>query len=63
MGQGLDLAAVHGSDGWVVPLPATFVVGADGRVLARRVEPDFRTRMEVSEILSALASSRSGAPA
>ncbi|MEJ1158863.1 peroxiredoxin-like family protein [Prosthecomicrobium sp. N25] len=59
LGQGLDLAAVHGSDGWVVPVPATFVVGPDGRVLARRVEADFRMRMELSEIVAALAAGRS----
>ena len=43
-----------GSDGWFVPLPATFVVAGDGRVIARHVDPDFRRRMEIDEILKAL---------
>lgn len=53
-GRGLHLEQVHGNDGWFVPLPATFVVAADGRVIARHVDPDFRLRMEVDEILAAL---------
>jgi peroxiredoxin len=38
-----------------VPLPATFVVGRDGRIVARFVDPDFRRRMEIEEILKAIA--------
>jgi peroxiredoxin len=54
-GRGHSLEEYQGSDGWFVPLPATFVVGADGRVLARRIDPEFRQRMEIDEILAALA--------
>ncbi len=53
-GRGLHLEDVQGNDGWFVPLPATFVVAADGTVVARRVDPDFRLRMDIDEILSAL---------
>ena len=55
-GRGIHLETYHGSDGWFVPLPATFVVGRDSRVVARFVDPDFRKRMEVDEILSVLKS-------
>jgi peroxiredoxin len=54
-GFGLSLADVHGSPGWMVPLPSTFVLGSDGRVLARKVEPEFRERMDVADIEAALA--------
>ena len=54
-GHGHRLEEYQGNDGWFVPLPATFVVGADGRVLARRIDPEFRQRMEIDEILAALA--------
>ena len=37
----LDLAAFQGNDGWLIPIPATFVVGGDGLVKARFVNPDF----------------------
>jgi peroxiredoxin len=53
-GFGYRLAEYQGNDGWFVPLPATFVVGADGRVVGRRVDPEFRQRMEIADILAAL---------
>ena len=49
-----DLASFHGNDGWVLPIPATFVVGRDGLVKARFVDPDFRKRMEVDDLVAAL---------
>ncbi len=53
-GRGLHLEEIHGNDGWFVPLPATFVVARDGTVISRHVDPEFRSRMEVDEILRAL---------
>lgn len=53
-GRGVHLDQIHGNDGWFVPLPATFVVAADGTVVARHVDPDFRLRMEIDEIIDAL---------
>jgi peroxiredoxin len=50
----LDLSKFHGNDGWVLPIPATFVVGRDGLVKARFVDPDFRKRMEIDDLISAL---------
>ena len=49
-----DLASFHGNDGWVLPIPATFVVGRDGLVKARFVDPDFRKRMEIDDLIAAL---------
>lgn len=53
-GRGYHLETFQGNDGWFVPLPATFVVGRNGHVIARFVDPDFRKRMEISDILAAL---------
>lgn len=53
--SGHHLDMYQGNDGWFVPLPATFVVGRDGRVVARFVDPDFRRRMELEDILAAVA--------
>jgi peroxiredoxin len=50
----LDLSDFHGNDGWVLPIPATFVVGGDGRVKARFVDPDFRKRMEIDDLIAAV---------
>lgn len=51
----IDLAVFQGTPSWMVPIPATYVVGADGRVRARFVDADFRRRMAPDEILSALS--------
>lgn len=53
--RGLQLEIYQGNEGWFVPLPATFVVGRDGKVVLRHIDPEFRNRMGVDEILSALA--------
>lgn len=51
-----DMKHFHGNDGWVLPIPATFVVGRDGLVKARFVDPDFRKRMEIDDLIAALQS-------
>lgn len=54
MGLALD---EHNADGsWNLPVPATFVLDGDGIVRARHVDPDYRQRMTVDEILEALRS-------
>jgi peroxiredoxin len=50
----LDMASFHGNDGWMLPIPATFVVGRDGLVKARFVDPDFRHRMAIEDLLAAV---------
>lgn len=51
---GYDIALFNGSDDWLLPIPATFVVDRDGTILARFVDPDYRHRMSTEAILSAL---------
>jgi peroxiredoxin len=51
--SGRDLTRFQGNDAWMVPIPATFVVGRDGKVVARFIDPDFRKRMELDDLLSA----------
>ena len=50
----LDLSGFHGNDGWVLPIPATFVVGCDGMVKARFIDPDFRRRMQIEDLIAAV---------
>jgi peroxiredoxin len=57
LSHGLNLAKFQGSSSWFVPIPATFVVGRDGSILARYVDPDFRNRMDVEDIIAALKGS------
>jgi peroxiredoxin len=49
-----DMPKFHGNDGWMLPIPAVFVVDRDGIVKARFVDPDFRKRMEIDDLLRAL---------
>jgi peroxiredoxin len=51
-----NMASFHGNDGWMLPIPAAFVVGRDGLVKARFVDPDFRRRMEIDDLVAALTS-------
>jgi peroxiredoxin len=51
---GIDLAQFQGNGGWLLPIPATLVVGRDGRVKARFVDPDFRHRLPMEDILRAV---------
>jgi peroxiredoxin len=53
-GAGVDLVQFQANDTWMLPIPATFVVGSDGEVLARFVDPDYRRRMEVEDLLETL---------
>ena len=39
---GIDLEQFQGYGGWMLLFPATLVIGTDGRVKARFVDPDFR---------------------
>ena len=52
--RNVDLGCSQGNDSWFVPVPATFVVGRDGRIVARHVDPDYRKRMEMDAVLAAL---------
>jgi len=51
---GRSLPDYQGNAAWMLPIPATFVVGRDGIVKTRFVDPDFRHRMAVEELIAAL---------
>lgn len=55
LSAGWDVPSYQTAQSWVLPIPATFVVDRQARVAARYVNADYRTRMEVSDILAALA--------
>jgi len=50
-GFGIDIARHNGTDAWEVPMPARYVVGADGRVVSAVVHPDYTKRPEPEETL------------
>ena len=53
---GWDFSPYQGNTAWTLPIPATFVVGRDGLVKARFIDPDYRRRVDTSVILETLRS-------
>ena len=53
---GRDLGAYQGNDSWFLPIPASFVVNRGGIIVARHVNPDYRQRMELQDLMAALRS-------
>ena len=53
-----DIAKFQGNESWMLPIPATFVVGRSGRIGARFVDPDYRRRMAIDDLVMALRSAR-----
>lgn len=51
---GWDIAPFQGNNNWTLPIPATFVVGRNGLVAARFVDPDYRRRMDIDALLNAV---------
>ncbi len=52
-GAGWDIPKYHGHAGWILPIPSVFIVGQDGVIKARHVDPDYRRRMEPADIIVA----------
>ena len=57
---GRDVTNYQGNQTWVLPIPATFVVAQDGRVTARFIDPDYRNRMTIEDLLAALKEALEG---
>ena len=51
-----NIPAFQGNSSWMLPIPATFVVGRDGLIRARFIDPDYRKRMTITEMLAAMRS-------
>jgi peroxiredoxin len=42
-----------------LPIPATFVIARDGTITARYIDPDFRKRVAIKDLLKALQDAQS----
>lgn len=51
-----DLPTFQGNSSWMLPIPATFVVGRNGCIQARFMDPDYRKPMAIADMLTALRS-------
>jgi peroxiredoxin len=51
----LDLRLQNADESWSLPVPATFVIDRQGKVVAADVDADYRRRVEPSALLATLA--------
>ncbi|RWE59269.1 MAG: AhpC/TSA family protein [Mesorhizobium sp.] len=58
MGVGYDLPSYQGNSSWFLPIPATFIVGTNGLITDRFVDPDYRRRMDIDDLIAALKRAR-----
>lgn len=54
-GYGIDLKQANGLDQAILPVPATYVIGRDGRITFAFFNPDYRQRASVRQVARALA--------
>jgi peroxiredoxin len=57
--RGRQLPDYQGNKAWVLPIPATFVIAQDGIIAARFIDPDYRKRMAIEDLLLALKRAQS----
>ena len=53
-GFGLDLKKANGADAAVLPVPATYVIGRNGKITFVYFNPDYRRRASVKQVAQAL---------
>lgn len=58
---GIDLPMINGNGRWVLQLPATYVIGRDGRIYFAHVEADYRERAEPADVLASVERARGAA--
>jgi peroxiredoxin len=51
----VNIPFINGERSWRLPLPATYVIGRDSRILFAEAHADFRVRPEPQEVLTAVS--------
>ena len=52
--NGNDLEKRNGDGSWELPVPGTFVVGTDGRVVLADADPDYTRRLDPEQVIAAV---------
>ena len=55
---GWDIPLYQGGSDWVLPIPAVFVICQSGYIASRHIDPDYRHRMAIDELLGCVDSVR-----
>jgi peroxiredoxin len=56
--SGKDIGAFYGNNSYFLPVPSAFVLRRDGTIAWRHIDPDYRRRSDLGELVAALASAR-----
>jgi peroxiredoxin len=56
----VNVPFVNGDQSWRLPLPATYVIGQDRKVLFAEAHADFRVRPEPQEVLAMVSEAVGG---
>ena len=51
---GIDLTVANGNDDQLLPVPATYIIGKDGKVKFVQYDPDYKNRSNAKDILKHL---------
>ena len=51
---GVDLEKANGSSAWTLPMPATYVVSRDGKIVYSYFDADYRKRAATADVIKAL---------
>jgi peroxiredoxin len=57
---GIDIPKANGDDSYLLPITATYLVGADGRIMMADTNPDHTKRLEPRLLVEALLEQRGG---
>lgn len=52
--DGTEFPLFYDNDSWFLPIPATYILGADGKIAHAYVNPDFRYRLDPNDIVAML---------
>lgn len=52
---GRDLNVINAGAGWMLPVPATYILNREGVIVERYLNEDYTARMEPSEVLDVLS--------
>lgn len=55
---GIDLRKTQGNENYELPIPATYVVDANGIIILSHVDIDYATRLEPEEVLEVLKNNK-----
>lgn len=55
-GYGIDLTKANGANGANLPVPATYVIGQNGKIAYAHFDPDYKNRASVATILQEIES-------